>query len=143
MMSESANRVIFATICNTVGEACAYSLWFTDGTRQFVLDLSCHLDDASGLTGIALHEDRIYLAVQSPVSRILVLDLALRVVDTIRHEGFNDLHSLHIVGDYLMIVSARSGLLFRRDLKTGEMAEQARGPSWGYPEVDGRIGQAT
>jgi hypothetical protein len=125
-MSGSANRVIFATICNTVGEASAYSLWFTDGTRQFVADLSGHLDDAGGLTGIAMHNDRIYLAVQSPVSRILVLDQTLRVVDTIRHEGFNDLHSLHVVGDFLMIVSARSGLVFRRDLRTGEMAEQAR-----------------
>src|ERR1019366_315177 len=52
--------------------------------------------------------------------------MALNVVDTITHEGFNDLHSLHVVGDFLMIVSARSGYLFRRDLRTGEMTVQVQ-----------------
>ena len=54
-MSGSANGILFATICNTVGEASAYSLWFAAGARQFVVDLSGHLNDASGLTGIAYH----------------------------------------------------------------------------------------
>lgn len=125
-MSESANNVLFATICNTVGEASAYSLWLMANGRQFVVDLSGHLNDASGLTGIAWHDGRIYVAVQSPAPRILVLDVTLNVVDTIRHESFSDLHSLHVVGDFLFIVSARSGILFRRDLRTGEMTVQAR-----------------
>ncbi len=125
-MGESANSVLFATICNTVGEARAYSLWFMTGGRQFVADLSGHMDDAAGLTGIAYRADRLYLAVQSRPSRILVLDMTLLVVDTITHEGFNDLHSLHVVGDYLFIVSARSGCLFRHDLTTGETTVQAR-----------------
>jgi hypothetical protein len=125
-MSQSVSNVLFATICNTVGEASAYALWFMTGGRQFVVDLSGHLDNAGGLTGIAWHDGRIYLAVQSGTPRILVLDAALNVVETITHEAFNDLHSLHVVGDFLFIVSARGGCLLRRDLRTGETAVQVR-----------------
>jgi hypothetical protein len=125
-MSGSANSVLLATICNTVGEASAYSLWFTDGARQYVADLTGRLGEAGGLTGIAWHNGRIYLAVQSRASRILVLDLALNVVETITHDAFDDLHSLHVVGDGLFIVSARGGCLLRRDLRTGETVVQVR-----------------
>jgi hypothetical protein len=125
-MSGSATGILFATICNTVGEASGYALWFTDGSRQFVVDLSDHLGESSGLTGIAYHDGRIYLAVQSPASRILVLDTALNVIDTITHEGFNDLHSLHVAGDMLFAVSARGGCLLRRDLRTGDIVTQVR-----------------
>jgi hypothetical protein len=125
-MSGSGGGTLFATICNTVGESSAYALWFTQGGKQFVADLSGHLDDAAGLTGIAYHDGRIYLAVQSRTARILVLDMALNVIETITHEGFNDLHSLHVVGDTLLIASARSGCLFRRDLKTGETVPHIR-----------------
>jgi hypothetical protein len=119
-MSGSSTQFVFATICNTVGEASAYTLWFTEGGRQFVVDLSGHLGDAGGLTGIAYHNGHIYVAVQSARSRILVLDMGLNVVDTITHEAFNDLHSLHVVGDTLVIVSARRGAVLRRNLGTGE-----------------------
>jgi WD40 repeat protein len=125
-MSGSAGSPLFATICNTVGEASAYALWFTHGGKQFVADLSGHLGGAGGLTGIAFHDGLLYLAVQSHAARILVLDMTLNVIDTITHEGFNDLHSLHVVGDTLLIVSARTGTLFRRDLKTGETAAHIR-----------------
>jgi hypothetical protein len=125
-MSGSGGSPLFATICNTVGEASAYALWFTHGGKQFVADLSGHLDGAAGLTGIAYHDGRLYLAVQSHASRIIVLDMTLDVIETITHEGFNDLHSLHVVGETLLIVSARTGTLFRRDLKTGETSAHIR-----------------
>ena len=125
-MSGHSSSVLFATICNTVGEASPYTLWFTDGGRQYVTDLSGHLDDAAGLTGIAYHNGRLYLAVQSQSSRILVLDMGLNVVDTITHPEFNDLHSLHVIGDHLLIVSARAGSLFRRNLTTGETVAHVR-----------------
>jgi hypothetical protein len=125
-MSGSANSALFATICNTVGEASDYTLWFTLGGRQYVTDLSGHLDEAAGLTGIAWWNGRIYLAVQSHSSRILVLDMTLNVVETIAVEGFNDLHSLRVLGNTLLIVSARSGCLFRRNLETGETVPHLR-----------------
>ena len=125
-MSGTASSVLCATICNTVGEASVYPLWFSLGGQQYVTDLSGHMADAAGLTGIAYHNGRIYLAVQSHVPRILVLDMALNVVETITHEGFNDLHSLHVVGDTLLIVSARSGCVFRRNLPTGETVPHGR-----------------
>jgi hypothetical protein len=125
-MSGAASSVLCATICNTIGEASAYPLWFSLDGQQYVTDLSRHMADAAGLTGIAYHNGRIYLAVQSHVSRILVLDTTLNVIDTITHEGFNDLHSLHVVGDTLLIVSARSGCVFRRNLTTGESVPHVR-----------------
>jgi hypothetical protein len=125
-MSGAQGSPLFATICNTVGEASAYSLWFTLGGAQYVADLTDHLKDAAGLTGIAFYNGRIYVAVQSHASRILVLDMELNVVDTITHEGFSDLHSLHVVGDTLLVVSARSGCLFRRNLETGETTVYVR-----------------
>jgi len=118
--------VLCATICNTVGEACGYPLWFSLGGQQYVADLSTHMADAAGLTGIAHHNGRIYLAVQSPASRILVLDMTLNVVETITHEGFNNLHSLHVMGDTLLIVSARNGCVFRHSLTTGETVPHVR-----------------
>jgi hypothetical protein len=125
-MSGPPSSVLCATICNTVGEASAYPLWFSLGGQQYVADLSGHMAEAAGLTGIACHNGRIYLAVQSHASRILVLDMTLNVVETITHEGFSDLHSLHVVGDALLIVSARSGCVFRRNLTTGETVLQVR-----------------
>jgi hypothetical protein len=110
---------LLATICNTVGVASAFALWFSDGERQYVVDLSEHMHDSGGLTGIAYHGGRIYVAVQSTRPRILVLDLGLRVVDVIRDNNFNDLHSLHFAGDALFIVSTRNGQLLKRDLATG------------------------
>lgn len=110
---------LLATICNTVGVASAFALWLSDGEQQYVVDLSEHMQDAGGLTGIAFHGERIYVAVQSGQPRILVLDLALRVVEVIQNDHFNDLHSLHIAGDALFIVSTRNGQLLKRDLATG------------------------
>lgn len=83
------------------------------------MDLSDTIPDASGLTGLACHNNRIYVAVQSIPSRILVLDLSLRVLEVIEDDDFNDLHSLHIVGDDLFIVSPKNGKLLKRDLATG------------------------
>lgn len=112
--------VLVATICNTIADAGPYALWFSDGKRQCVLDLSDHVRNASGLTGIAWRHGRIYVAVQSGSPKILVLDTALNVVEEIVHDDFNDLHSLHIAGDELFIVSTRGGKLLRRDLLTGD-----------------------
>ncbi len=111
--------VVAATICNTIGDASPYAFWVSDGKRQFVLDLSNHMRNASGLTGMAYRHNRIYVAVQGVPSRILVLDMTLNVVDLIVDENFNDLHSLHIVDDALLIVSPKNGKLLRRDLATG------------------------
>ena len=119
-MSGGDEAALLATICNTVGEASAYTLWFMRGGRQFVADLSGHMDRAAGLTGIAWYGGRLYVAVQSDEPRILVLDMALNLVGTIVHEGFNDLHALHVVGDTLLIVSARNGCVFQRNLTNGE-----------------------
>lgn len=113
------NGTLIATICNTVADAAPYALWFTDGTRQCVLDLSDHISDAVGLTGIAYHNNRIYVAVQAAVPRILVLDMAMSVIDTIRNDDFNDLHSLRAFDNALFIVSSRNGKLLRHDLATG------------------------
>ena len=72
------------------------------------------------------------LPISSPTARpgyrdnALVLDMGLNVVDTITYEAFNDLHSLHAVGDTLLIVSARSGAVLRRNLGTGETVPLAR-----------------
>ncbi len=120
------SNVLCATICNTVGEARGYPLWLSLDAQQYVADLSGHLADAAGLTGIAYHNGLIYLAVQAQASRILVLDMTLNVVETITHEAFNDLHSLHVVGDTLLIVSPRSGCILRRNLTTGETVAHVR-----------------
>jgi hypothetical protein len=125
-LSSTQSPILLATICDTVGEASPHALWFADGGRQFVADLSDEIGEASGFTGIAHHKDRLYLAVQSRTARILVLDSRLNVVETIAHELFSDLHSLHVVGDLLLIVSARAGALVRRDLNTGETAAHIR-----------------
>jgi hypothetical protein len=125
-MSGTASGVLCATICNTLGEASGFPLWFSLAGQQYVTDLSSHLADSAGLTGIAYHNRRLYLAVQSHMSRILVLDMTLNVIGTITHEGFNDLHSLHVVGDTLLIVSTRSGCVFRHSLATGETVPHVR-----------------
>jgi hypothetical protein len=118
-MSLPQGLVIVATICNTIRAAGCHALWFSDGERQFVVDLSDTVANSSGLTGIAWHHNRLYVAVQSVPSRILVLDLTLKVVDVILDDDFDDLHSLQIVGKALCIVSPKNGKLLRRDLATG------------------------
>jgi hypothetical protein len=118
-MSLPQGLVMVATICNTIRDAGCYALWFSDGKRQCVLDLSDTIPDSSGLTGIAWHHNRLYVAVQSIRSRILVLDMSLQVVDVIVDDDFSDLHSLHIVGDALFIVSPKNGKLLKHDLATG------------------------
>ena len=125
-MSSTQPAFLLATICNAVGEATPHALWLSDGNRQFVADLSDCIGECSGLTGIAHHRDRLFLAVQAQEARILVLDMHLNQVETIRHELFNDLHALHVVGDTLLIVSARAGALVRRDLNTGETVAHVR-----------------
>ena len=125
-MTEPFGTALFATICNAVGETSPYTLWFTDGRRQFVADLSEHMAEAAGLTGVAFHDGRLYLAVQSHQARILVLDMSLGLLDTIRDDLFNDLHALRIAGGQLLVVSARGGAVVRRDLTTGESAALVR-----------------
>jgi hypothetical protein len=68
-VSSTQSSILLATICNTVGQASPYALWFAEGERQFVADPSDEIGDASGFTGIAYHEDRLYLAVCSPGPR--------------------------------------------------------------------------
>lgn len=125
-MSLSAHGTLLATICNTISDASPYALWFTDGSRQCVLDLSEHIRDAGGLTGIAYRDARIYVAVQAATARILVLDMAMGVTGTIAHPDFDDLHSLHIAGDALFIVSTRNGTLLRHDFPSGRTEVIAR-----------------
>lgn len=125
-MTEPFGTTLLATICNAVGETSPFTLRFTDGRRQFVADLSAHMAEAAGLTGIAFHDGWLYAAVQSRDARVLVLDLALQCVDTIRHELFNDLHALRIAAGQLLVVSARGGAVVRRDLTTGETAPLIR-----------------
>jgi hypothetical protein len=64
--------------------------------------------------------------VQSGAARILALDRHLNVLETIAHELFNDLHSLHVIGDMLLIVWPRAGALVRRDLNTSETVAHIR-----------------
>jgi hypothetical protein len=129
------DRVLVATICNTIYDASAYALWFSDGARQCVLDLSVHISNGSGLTGIAYHRNRIYVAVQGIPARILVLDTALNVIDTIMDDHFNDLHSLQIVGENLVIVSPRNGKLLKHDLLTGRTTQIANFDSEAWVSV--------
>ena len=118
-MSSFEGLALVATICNTIGAASPYALWYSDGKRQCVLDLSDYVRGPGGLTGITYHSNRIYVAVQAAPSRILVLDMGLNVVDVIVNENFNDLHSIQIVDSALYIVSSRNGNLLKRDLTNG------------------------
>lgn len=111
----SGNPVLFATICNTVGEASPYALWFMRDGRQYFVDLSGHLDRAAGLTGIAYRDGRLYLTVRSHEPRILVLAMTLRVIDTITHESFNDLHAPHVIGDTLLVAGGPDRTMSRKN----------------------------
>ena len=90
-MIDTGGGVLIATICNTIGEASPYALWIWDGYRAYVADLTAHVRDASGLTGIAYRDGRVYVAVQANETRVVVLDLALNVVDVIASDSMHDL----------------------------------------------------
>jgi hypothetical protein len=117
-MNFPEGMIVIATICNTVADASPYALWFSDGGRQCVVDLSDYMHYAVGFTGIAYHDQRIYVAVQGFPSRILILDMALNVVDVISDDNFDDLHSLQFMDNALFMASPRSGKLLKTDLGT-------------------------
>jgi hypothetical protein len=118
-MIDHGSGILVATICNTIGDACSHALWVSDGTREYVADLSMHTRGAAGLTGVAYRDERLYVAVQAAETRILTLDLALNVVATVEDDRFRDLHSLRISGAGLYVASPGNGLVLRRDLTTG------------------------
>ena len=131
-MIDTGSGVLIATICNTIREASRYALWVSDGTRQYVVDLSGYILGPGGLTGIAYRDKRLYVAVQAAETRVLVLDLALNVVGSIVDDRFRELHSLHVAGDALFMASPANGLVLRHDFGTGDtdvVADFGR-PSW-------------
>ena len=131
-MIEHGRGILVATICNTIPAAGSYALWVSDGTRQYVADLSDHTAGAAGLTGIARHGGHLYVAVQGGQPRILVLDQTLTVVRAIADPRFADLHSLHIADGGLFIASAANGLVFRYDIVSGgtEVLADFGRPPW-------------
>lgn len=120
-MIDPGSGILIATICNTIREASPYALWVSDGTRQYVVDLSDHIRGPGGLTGIAYRDSLLYVAVQAAESRILILDLALNVVGSIVDDRFRELHSLHIAGNALYMASPANGLVLRIDFGTNDI----------------------
>jgi hypothetical protein len=106
---------LLATVCNGTSNAIPYALWLARGENQYLIDLSDVLgrEGDCGLTGLAYHGDRIYVAVQTSVAaRILILDRCLAPVGVISSPEFADIHSIHVFGDSLLVCStgARSVL---------------------------------
>lgn len=125
-MSDREWPPLLATVCNTLPGAVPFSLWFTERGREYLVDLSDCLGQPgdSGLTGLAVCGNRIYLAVQSSgASRVLILDRRLVPVGTIASPRFKDLHSLHAAGDSLIAVSTGLGSALRVDLRTHEISD--------------------
>ena len=60
-------RVLLATVCNTVPSVAPFALWLGRGADQAVVDLTDVLNEPGdvGLTGLAWHAGRFYIAVQS------------------------------------------------------------------------------
>lgn len=112
---------LLATVCNTTRNAVPFTLWLARGDRQYLVDLSDALNRTGdvGLTGLAWHNGLLYAAVQTSLSpRILVLDHRLAVVDVLTNPAFLDLHSLHVVGDALIVASTGNRAVLRIDLAT-------------------------
>jgi hypothetical protein len=99
---------LLATVCNSTYNAIPYALWLARGKSQYLVDLTDVLGQTgdSGLTGLACHGERIYAAVQSSTAaRILILDRCLTPIGVISSPDFNDIHSIHIADDGLLVCS--------------------------------------
>lgn len=131
-VTQGSTPTLLTTVCNTLPAVVPYSLGLRiDGVDWFV-DLADALNRQGdkGLTGAVWLDGEVLLAVQSAGSpRILVLDHRLRPVRELRHEGFVDLHSLHVAGDGLLVVSTGNGTVWRLAVGAGraEMAFRAPG----------------
>jgi hypothetical protein len=118
-MIVSNGVTLLATICNSTPNAVPYALWLARGHEQFLVDLSDTLGQAGdcGLTGLACHGDRIYVAVQSSApGRILILDRRLTPIGVIGSPEFADIHSIHIAAGALIVCSTGSQSVIRVDL---------------------------
>ena len=110
---------LLATICNTTPNAVPYTLWFARGSDQYLVDLSDALGQPGdgGLTGLTHVGARIYVAVQSSISpRILILDRKLALIGVIASPDFRDIHSIHGVGDALIVCSTGTQSVIRVDV---------------------------
>ena len=110
---------MLATVCNTTPNAVPFSLWLARSDGEYLIDLSGVLGRPGdgGLTGLARHGDRIYVAVQSSdTPRILILDPHLSPVGVITSPKFADIHSIHVAGNALLVCSTGAQSVIRVDL---------------------------
>lgn len=110
---------LLATVCNTTPNAVPYALWLAANDDEYLVDLSDVLGRPGdgGLTGMACHGARIYVAVQSAeAARILVLNRHLVPIDVVASPDFMDIHSLHISGDSLLVCSTGRQAVIRVDV---------------------------
>ena len=111
---------LFATVCNTTPNMAPWSLWIAKGENEYLVDLAdlLHKENDVGLTGLAYHKGKIYLAVQTGLNpRILVFDRHLECIETISHPEFADIHSLYIANGVLLVVSTGNQSVIAVDLK--------------------------
>lgn len=108
---------LFASICNATPGGASFALWMARGGDEFVIDLSDVVDPATdtGLTGLAWRDGVLYCAVQSGRPRLILLDRRLSPIDVIENPAFNDLHSLHVMEDALLVTSTGNESLLRLD----------------------------
>lgn len=115
-----AGITLFATVCNTTPNMAPWSLWIAKGENEYLVDLAdlLHKENDVGLTGLAYHKGKIYLAVQTGLNpRILVFDRHLECIETISHPEFADIHSLYIANGVLLVVSTGNQSVIAVDLK--------------------------
>jgi hypothetical protein len=118
-MIAPSGATLLATVCNALPNAAPYALWLARGKTQHLVDLSDVLGQAGdcGLTGLAWHDGRIYVAVQSTTApRILILDRSLAPVGVIADPAFVDIHSIHIDGNCLIVCSTGARSVLRVNL---------------------------
>lgn len=107
-MMTPAGTTLLATVCNTTPNAVPYTLWLARGGEQYLVDLSDTINRPGdgGLTGIAHHADKIYVAVQSSdAPRVMILDHRLTPIGAITSPDFADIHSIHVAGNTLLVCS--------------------------------------
>lgn len=99
---------LFASVCNTVGNAALLSLWLARGDDEYLVDLSTMLNRPgdSGLTGLAWHDGTLYAAVRSAHEpRIIMLNGRLEPLGALAGPAFVDLHSL-LAMDGILLAAA-------------------------------------
>lgn len=73
-----------------------------------------------GFTGISVYGNKIYAPTRTEVLVLNMHDYS--VIDIIRDPLFNDIHSVHVLGDILYVVVTGLDALFSYNLNTGERA---------------------